>query len=360
MKNNKGFTLIEAIAVTMLLAMLALIIIPTVLNQRRKQEKKIKEQQKKIMYIEAERYLKENNLVEASSTKCIPVTFLEKEGYINLNTTTYDSQYIKLIIDEDENIESSLVNTCSDQVINKVTVTFDANGGTVDTTTKEVLVGKKYGDLPKPTRSGYTFKGWNGKNKLPELNAEDYIFSHFSSRTSHEFKTENGREYIKIKGNSSTANIDTCWWFASKRSIALSANSTYYLSFDVRSKNAGTSQFICKRRYNADGKTGLYSTLNLQPSEFISSIDEDKIFNNDGDWHRISSPINVPTGVSSGFLAIGNDQPNIYGTNSYIDITNIQLEEGNKATEYEPYYVTKNTKVTQTGNHTLKAIWEAN
>lgn len=40
------------------------------------------------------------------------------------------------------------------------TVTFDPNGGTVSPTTKEVLYGSPYGELPTPTRTGYTFVGW--------------------------------------------------------------------------------------------------------------------------------------------------------------------------------------------------------
>lgn len=40
------------------------------------------------------------------------------------------------------------------------TVTFDANGGSVGTKTKEVVFGETYGALPTPSRTGYTFKGW--------------------------------------------------------------------------------------------------------------------------------------------------------------------------------------------------------
>ena len=40
------------------------------------------------------------------------------------------------------------------------TVTFDANGGSVSPTTRSVVGGETVGDLPTPTRSGYTFAGW--------------------------------------------------------------------------------------------------------------------------------------------------------------------------------------------------------
>lgn len=40
------------------------------------------------------------------------------------------------------------------------TVNFDANGGSVSTSNKEVTAGGTYGDLPMPSREGYTFDGW--------------------------------------------------------------------------------------------------------------------------------------------------------------------------------------------------------
>ena len=44
--------------------------------------------------------------------------------------------------------------------VNNYTFTFNANGGSVSTTTKQVTYGQTYTDLPTPTRSDYTFKGW--------------------------------------------------------------------------------------------------------------------------------------------------------------------------------------------------------
>lgn len=40
------------------------------------------------------------------------------------------------------------------------TVYFDANGGSTPQAAKNVTIGSVYGDLPIPTRSGYTFDGW--------------------------------------------------------------------------------------------------------------------------------------------------------------------------------------------------------
>ena len=45
----------------------------------------------------------------------------------------------------------------------RVIANFDANGGSVSTSSKEVSVNRPYGELPTPTRDGYTFEGWNTK-----------------------------------------------------------------------------------------------------------------------------------------------------------------------------------------------------
>lgn len=41
-----------------------------------------------------------------------------------------------------------------------IKVTYNANGGTVKTKSKNVTVGKTYGTLASPTRKGYSFEGW--------------------------------------------------------------------------------------------------------------------------------------------------------------------------------------------------------
>ncbi|MDR2146696.1 MAG: InlB B-repeat-containing protein [Tannerella sp.] len=45
-------------------------------------------------------------------------------------------------------------------IVNTYTLTFDPQGGTVNPTTKSVTYDAAVGDLPTPTRSGYTFGGW--------------------------------------------------------------------------------------------------------------------------------------------------------------------------------------------------------
>ena len=88
--------------------------------------------------------------------------------------TPGESKTYKLYIWMDESVED--LNTMNKRFNGKIIVTsstsdtsldtegmivnFDANGGTVDTQSKTVMYGEIYGDLPTPTREGYTFKGW--------------------------------------------------------------------------------------------------------------------------------------------------------------------------------------------------------
>lgn len=69
-------------------------------------------------------------------------------------------------IDESGNFVNSLYRKVSPGTlyakwtIRTYIVTFNANGGSVTTESKEVTWNSTYGDLPTPTRSGYDFKGW--------------------------------------------------------------------------------------------------------------------------------------------------------------------------------------------------------
>jgi hypothetical protein len=70
---------------------------------------------------------------------------------------------------------------------NVVTVTFDANGGTIpagqdwegsgSAATKQVAPDSTYGNLPTPTRNGYTFLNWIAEAIPPEYQQVEYIAS---------------------------------------------------------------------------------------------------------------------------------------------------------------------------------------
>ncbi len=83
----------------------------------------------------------------------------------------------------------------------KYTVYFNANGGSVSPTSKTVTYGGAYGDLPTPTRSGYSFAGWytsaEGGTKIASdssiwTSASHTLYAHWTGRTYTVYFDANG------------------------------------------------------------------------------------------------------------------------------------------------------------------------
>ena len=72
--------------------------------------------------------------------------------------------------------------------------------------------------------------------------------------------------------------------------------------------------------------------------------------------NKLTSKRTVTTPSDAEYIRIRIDVAN----GKSVKFSNIQLEEGDTATEYEPYYITPDTKVVQENDHTLKAIWKEN
>ena len=194
---------------------------------------------------------------------------------------------------------------------NQYAVTLDTNGGTLEgygnsgNVIKQVSYGGQYGELPTPTREGYTFKGWNGKNKIDINKAinEDLI-------------DNNDGTYTMWKHSDTNR-------FSKFLSINIPANTKFTISYEILEYNG-----------NYDYKLQLVDTdekYYVKPGTYLSQKDITGI--------RI---------YQEGRQSIG----------TYTKFKNLQLEEGDTATPYEPYYVTSTTPVTQTKNHKLTAIWE--
>lgn len=100
-----------------------------------------------------------------------------------------DSSGIWRFVDGQNGVTSEKLQLYARWSINTYTLTFDANEGTVSTTSKEVTYGMTYTDLPTPIRDGYTFKGWyapfNGSNTFINYGRDymymDKISIHFSA-----------------------------------------------------------------------------------------------------------------------------------------------------------------------------------
>ena len=180
--------------------------------------------------------------------------------------------------------------------------------------TKQVVYGEEYGSLPTiPERNGYVFKGWNGKNlldynKITPIAIKYGIGVDSNGNVSDNTPTTDGRVW---------GDIDKSNW----KVFLNSGTYTFSMFFSVMTTNNTSSQYeITPNIYN---KWGL---SNLEKETYSFTLSESKYI---------------------GMLIKAYD--GIYKT---------QIEEGNISTPWEPYYITSSTKVTQTQNHTLTAIWD--
>lgn len=100
---------------------------------------------------------------------------------------------------------------------NAVTVSFNANGGSVGTTSGSVEYGSKYGSLPTPTRTGYTFSGWYTKASGGDKVTADTKVTNSSKHTL----------YAQWKVNSYTVTFNANGGSVSTSSAAVNYGSTY-------------------------------------------------------------------------------------------------------------------------------------
>ena len=251
------------------------------------------------------------------------------------NNSIYNYQNSK-VQDENTTFRITLTNIESQNqnYQRKYIVTLDPDGGTLSETSKEVSYHEPYGNLPTPTREGYTFLGWNGKNIIDK-----------SQSTNEGIRNEEpSRYWAHLVFNNN--------WILNN----LNPSTKYTISYDVECLSI--PEYTSK--YSDNLGLLLYSQGNTSPIMYMSK------YISTGEKVHIIKTITTPTGLYDSsanyrILAYSNRYLNgETGVFSTIRLYNLQLEEGNTATEYEPYYITPTTPVVQDKNHTLKAIWKAN
>ena len=222
----------------------------------------------------------------------------------------------------------------NDNIDNLYTVTFDANGGDVDIDSKEVIYHENYGKLPTPEREGYTFLGWNGKNML---NKKDSLIEGIRN------ETETIEWYSTAFDNSWVVNT-------------LKPTFEYTISYSIKCIDIPyhTNTYSNNLGFYLFNRTS--SSIRWMMTYYIQkdeSLEYNNTFITPSDVNDSSANYNVIVYTN---LYLDNEQTVI----SKVKFSNIQLEEGSEATEYEPYYITSDTKVVQNKDHTLKAIWKEN
>ena len=206
------------------------------------------------------------------------------------------------------------------------TLTLDSNGGNVSTSSKTVTYDSTYGELPTPTRTGYTFNGWYGPNIMP--------YGDFSNTNTNIWKpnqnvtVSQGNGYYQVIYNQTDSTPGLIWESTESLNL-LELNKTYTLSMKVKGINTSRIQLSV---YNS-----FTSAFNISQSEFtvvqttFSLASKERIF--------ILLYEALPT-LNSGF-----------------QIEWLKIEEGNVAT---PFKATSSTKVTTPSDHKLVANWTAN
>ena len=109
------------------------------------------------------------------------------------------------IMEDTSNILNSLLNF-KFVLLKYVKVNFDANGGKVSPSSNEYLFDSPYGELPVPTREGYTFTGWALEKAGREIITENNIVSVDGEHTL--YAQWNAKSYtIRYNANGGTGSM---------------------------------------------------------------------------------------------------------------------------------------------------------
>ena len=187
----------------------------------------------------------------------------------------------------------------------QITVTFNPNGGGVSPLTKVVKKGGTYGELPTPTKAGYTFNGWVGKN-LFDKTATAYKKGPY-------LRGSNGEE------------------------IPYGAYSIYQIQVP-----AGATLTITNSGQSIDPGYAFYTASGT----YITGAN-----------YGQNAVITTTVPANAKYIRVSVN----FGEEYRKDIDYFQVEIGSTQTAYENYkIITPSTNITSANNHALCAIWTEN
>ena len=139
---------------------------------------------------------------------------------------------------------------------NQYTVTFNPNGGSVSPTTKTVTYDSAYGDLPTPTRTGYTFVGWKLNGTVITSSTKVQTAS---NHTLHAEWTAN-KYNIKFQANDATL-VEKLWNYAGSTGYTSSNKGSYdkYSHNGSRIAELNTANYI-----TFDGSLSFYTPIPIR------------------------------------------------------------------------------------------------
>ena len=135
-------------------------------------------------------------LSDVCYTNSVPLASLSRTGYtFNGWTNAYNTVAITGAADGSAlgvDVDGKAITLYAKWTANQYTVTFNANGGSVSPAVKTVTYDSAYGDLPSPTRTGYTFDGWftaaSGGTQVTSstkvaITAAQTLYAHWTAKT---------------------------------------------------------------------------------------------------------------------------------------------------------------------------------
>lgn len=253
------------------------------------------------------------------------------------------------------------------------TINFDANSGTVSTASKKVYYEQKIGEMPTPTKTGYTFAGWcTDKDGKGGYITSDYEIAWDTSRTATLYaqwtinKYKNKYEHwawgFKNEGNNSnkTAFLLQTTYGEENYGEEFTPDATYGLTVP--------NGFYLAQRFGNGQITGKWTTFNFgtkitQPA-YVMNFEYDYFptdytitYNLNGGTNNSSNPstYNVLYGVTfSNPTKAGYDFLGWYDANGN-KITGIN--EGCNATFSDTADLYSKLKTRKTGNVSITAKW---
>ena len=200
---------------------------------------------------------------------------INKSESSGVRYTNYLSPYVK--VDGDGTYKNPWVFLSFDYF----NITFDANGGYVDISSKEVKYGNKYGTLPVPEREGHEFLGWYTAKEVGRKVTENTIVDlEYDQILYARWKNVSCVENIYAEGTLMYQIIeDNCVYSdgASSKHVSDSDGIDFTKSNDGCYHSYGSGTVCPSNGLNSNGK-GLY---------FVSNLEKTEDLNNDGEGDRV-------------------------------------------------------------------------
>ena len=219
----------------------------------------------------------------------------------------------------------------------QITVNYDANGGSVSPTYKNVTYGSSYGTLAKPIRTGYTFAGWYTSRTGGSLVSSS---TKVTTNTTHTI-------YAHWNTNSYSVTYDANGGTVSPTSKSITYGSTY-----------GTLPTPSRTGYTFLG----WYTSRTNGTQVISSTTVTTASNHTIYAHWRANTYTVTYNANNGSVSPSSKNVtygNTYGTLAKPSRTGYNFD-GWYTSATGGTLITSSTQVTTASNHTIYAHWSAN